>query len=67
MLATRLLSTLLVLAAVGCGSATVVQCRIDAIRFLPDDPTEVTVFDTFDLVQRLKACDGQPAADAGKP
>jgi hypothetical protein len=59
---------LLVLEGTGCGSATAVQCRVEAVRFLPDDPMQVTVFDTVDLVERLKACDGRPAtADAGKP
>jgi hypothetical protein len=59
--------SLLVLEGTGCGSVTVAQCRVSAVRFLPDDPMQVTVFDTVDLVERLRACDAAPTADAGKP
>jgi len=51
----------------GCGQAAVtqklVECKLDALRVLPDDPAQVTVADAIDVVSRIKACH-QPA-DAG--
>jgi len=51
----------------GCGRAAIapqlVQCKLDALRVLPDDPAQVTVADAVDVVSRIKACH-QPA-DAG--
>ena len=47
-----------------CGTATVVQCRADAVAFLPRDPGKVTPDDVQDLVGRLQAC--QASGDAGK-
>lgn len=47
----------------GCGPATVVQCRIEAVQALPEDPGQLTPYDTLDLIARLKACrlqDGGP-------
>ena len=46
-------------AAVTLGAGCVpgaLQCRLDALAALPDDPMQVTVFDTVDMVARLRAC-----------
>ncbi len=54
--------------ATGCGQASVtpqmVQCKLAALRVLPDDPKQATVGDAVDLIGRIKACH-QPA-DAGQ-
>lgn len=47
----------------GCGGE--LQCRVEAVKFLPDDPMQVTFGDTVDLVSRLHACK-VPAGDAGQ-
>lgn len=47
----------------GCGGE--LQCRVEAVKFLPDDPMQVTFGDTVDLVGRLHACK-QAGADAGR-
>lgn len=49
----------------GCDPAALVQCRIQAIKFLPSDPEQVTAYDVTDLVGRLKAC--RVSADGGAP
>lgn len=53
--------------ASGCGQSAVtpqlVQCKLAALRVLPEDPKQVTIADAIDVVSRIKACT-QPA-DAG--
>jgi hypothetical protein len=67
-MATRILSPVFLvgsvaLLAVGCGSPALVQCRLEAVKFLPEDPHQVTPYDVIDLVQRLNAC--RATADGG--
>lgn len=46
---------------IGCTS-TLVQCKVDALKVLPDDPGQATVRDAIDVVRRVKAChDAEPA------
>ncbi len=40
-----------------------VACRLNALRVLPEDPEQVTVYDAIDVVQRVRACKG---GDAGR-
>jgi hypothetical protein len=49
----------------GCGTPAELQCRVAAVRMLPDDPVQVTFGDVVDLTQRLHACK-VPAGDAGQ-
>ena len=53
---------------VACGAPTLIQCRVDALSFLPlevlDDPDTLTVGDVKQLAQRLKQC--EPRGDAGR-
>lgn len=49
----------------GCGTPAELQCRLESVRMLPDDPMQVTFGDTVDLVSRLHACK-VPAGDAGQ-
>lgn len=53
---------------VGCGAATpqLIQCKLDALKVLPEDPRMVTPYDAVDLVNRIKACHGE-SPDAGAP
>ncbi len=51
------------LGAASCGPAALVQCRVDAVKALPDDPGLVTPYDVADVVRRLRAC--KASADAG--
>lgn len=46
------------LTQVACGSGLppVVRCKLDAVKILPADPLEATVYDAIDVVQRLNAC-----------
>lgn len=48
-----------------CGTAGVAQCQIEAVRFLPSDPKQVTPYDVQDLVGRLQAC-RVSTGDAGR-
>ncbi len=41
-----------------------ISCRLDALRVLPDDPEQVTVYDAVDVVRRMKAC--KAVGDAGR-
>jgi hypothetical protein len=51
---------------VGCGSAAVRQCRLDAVEeAVPEDPGKVTVDDVIAVIRRLTAC--KKAADGGAP
>jgi hypothetical protein len=51
----------------GCGATNpqLVQCKLDALKILPDDPRMVTPYDGVDLINRLKACELAPSGDAG--
>ena len=49
----------------GCGTPTELQCRLESVRMLPDDPMQVTPYDVVDLVGRLHACK-QAGSDAGR-
>jgi len=40
-----------------------IACRLDALRVLPEDPEQVTVYDAIDVVNRVRACRG---GDAGR-
>lgn len=55
----------LLLSLNGCGSATTAQCKLNALKILPDDPKMVTPYDAEDLINRLKACEAGP--DGGAP
>ena len=62
-----LLVGLALAALMGCASSQssrLVQCKLDALKILPDDPMQVTFADGVDLVERIKACEAEP--DAGK-
>lgn len=45
-----------------CGGATAqnlpafVQCQLDALKVLPEDPNMVTVYDAADIVERVRSC-----------
>lgn len=54
---------LLACSALGCGSPAILQCRLEAVKFLPDDPGQVTPYDVVDVVSRLRAC--EMPGDAG--
>lgn len=59
-----------VLGISACGTPAVLQCRAEAVKFLPKDPGQVTPYDVVDLVGRLQACEAPAAADladAGAP
>ncbi len=57
------LFALAALALVGaCGVGAVAQCRVEAVKFLPSDPGQITTYDVADLVGRLKACQAGDAA-----
>jgi hypothetical protein len=49
----------------GCGESAAVTCRVAAVKFLPDDPGQLTPYDVTDLVGRLHACK-QSGTDAGR-
>jgi len=49
--------------ASGCGSPAILQCRLEAVKVLPDDPRQLTPYDIEDLVSRLHAC--KNPGDAG--
>ncbi len=60
----RLLASCLLLSSLSCGPAALVQCRLDAVKILPDDPGQVTPYDVVDVVKRLHACKAGPDAAA---
>jgi hypothetical protein len=46
----------------GCGaSSALVQCKLDALDVLPEDPRHATVYDAVDVIQRVRACHDAPA------
>lgn len=52
----------------GCGSALtpqLVQCKLAALSVLPQDPQMATVYDSIDLIERIKACHAK--VDGGTP
>jgi hypothetical protein len=56
-----------------CGSAqhpggvsAAIQCRLDALKVLPADPLNATVYDAVDVIQRIRACK-RAHPDAGVP
>jgi hypothetical protein len=53
----------------GCGAAVspaLIQCKLDALRVLPDDIRMVTPYDAEDIWRRVRACEAG-AADGGAP
>ena len=62
-LARSVLLGMVACSALGCGSPALVQCRLEAVKFLPEDPKQVTPYDVVDLIGRLNAC--RAGADAG--
>ena len=42
-----------------CGNSALVQCKLDALKVLPDDPMQATVYDAVDVIERVKACHRQ--------
>jgi hypothetical protein len=47
-----------VLLGLACSSGLppVVRCKLEAVRVLPDDPMQATVYDAVDVIERLRAC-----------
>lgn len=39
-----------------CGNSALVQCKLDALRVLPEDPGNATVYDAVDIIERIRAC-----------
>lgn len=59
-------ATCLALASLtGCGRSALVQCRLDAVERLPDDPLAVNGHDVSNLIARLQNCEASARADAG--
>lgn len=58
---------LIAYAVVSCASLSpsLVECKLDALKVLPDDPDQATVADAKDVIGRLKAC--HVSADGGAP
>lgn len=40
-----------------------VQCRLDALKVLPQDIGNITVYDAIDIYERVRACDKPPVPD----
>jgi hypothetical protein len=55
----------------GCGAAArlpaLVECKLAALRVLPDDPMEATAYDAVDVILRLQDCHREAAGDGGSP
>lgn len=64
-LGSALVGFCLVRGLAGCGGPAALQCKLDAVKFLPDDPGQLTPYDVEDLVGRLHACK-QAGSDAGR-
>lgn len=50
-----------------CGGSSlpgVVQCQLDALKVLPQDSMNATVYDAVDVIERVRACRAEHA-DAG--
>lgn len=54
---------LLCVAAIGC-SSSLIQCKIEAVEKLPEDPLAVNSHDVSNLIARLENCRAAPS-DAG--
>lgn len=39
-----------------CGNPALIQCKLDALKVLPEDPAMATVYDASDVIERLRAC-----------
>jgi hypothetical protein len=48
-----------------CGGSALVQCRLDALKALPEDETSITGGDVADTVRKIRAC--KATADGGVP
>lgn len=44
------------------GLSPAVRCQLDALKVLPEDPMQATVYDAVDVIRRVRAC---KAADGG--
>lgn len=64
LLVSALVGFCLVRGLAGCGESSLVACKVAAVKFLPDDPGQLTPYDLADLVGRLHACK-QAGSDAG--
>jgi hypothetical protein len=57
---------------VGCSDPNLgaqIRCQLDAIKVLPDDPLNATVYDAVDVIARLRACkqvSSEITVDGGK-
>ena len=47
-----------------CSSATLAQCRLQAVAILPADPDEISVGVARELARRVKECEAQPDGGA---
>ncbi len=47
----------------GCGSAQLVECRVDAVLGLPLEPDAITLGDLKDVQRKVKSC--MATGDAG--
>lgn len=48
-----------------CGNSALVQCKLEALKVLPEDPGMVTLYDAVDIVERVRACH-RSEADGGQ-
>ncbi len=51
----------------GCGNPVVTQCRIDAIRSLPEDETKISLGDVVTVVREIQACKALQVAPSTGP
>lgn len=49
-------ASLLGVALMGCGGSAVVQCRIDAVRALPENENEISIGELIKLEHKLLGC-----------
>lgn len=61
---------LVALGPAACGSAhgrlpPVVECKLAALKVLPTDPMQATVYDAVDVIERVGECDR--LSDGGAP
>ncbi len=44
------------------------RCQLEALRVLPEDPQQATVYDAVDIIERVRSChDVHDHHDAGRP
>jgi hypothetical protein len=60
-------ASLLGVALTGCGGSTVVQCRIDAVRALPEDENEISIGAIIELEHKLLGCRAPVVVPDGGP